>query len=392
MEKASGHEMEFVLIKGGILNRIFAATGLADPTFPKIITRTLALVIITWLPMLILSIIEKTAWNPALKIPFLLDIATNVRFVVCLPLLIIVEKTINDRMSETARYFGQAGLLPPERAGEYRSAIKKTDDLCRSFIPEIVIIIIVILSVVSSKSIQLNIDPSIASWQREGTSRTIACWWYNAVSHPIYRFFMFRWLWWLIVWTIFLWRMSRLDLQLTPTHPDNAGGLGFVGVSQSRWGALCFIISLQVSSFISGKVFLEGASLQEYQWLMVGFVVLLSALFFAPLLLFTPQLIKTKRKGLFEYGALAEKYTSSFDNKWITKKGEGAESLLGTPDIQSLADLANSFSVIEETRAVIFNKQDVIYLAILSAIPFLPLLFFVYGIDVLLKNVVQLIL
>jgi hypothetical protein len=392
MEKASGREMEFVLIKGGILNRIFAMTGLADPGIPRLITRALAVVAIVWLPMLILSIIENTAWNPALRIPFLLDIATNVRFVVCLPLLIVVEKVINDRMSDTARYFGQTGLLPKERSDEYRSAIKRTDALCRSFIPEIVIMIIVVLSVVSSKSLQLNIDPSIASWQHEGTSRTMACWWYNAVAHPVYRFLMIRWLWWLIVWTIFLWRMSRLELQLTPTHPDSAGGLGFVGVNQSRWGSLGFIISLQAASLIGRRVFLEGATLHEYQWLMAGFVGLLLILFYAPLLLFTPQLVKTKRKGLFEYGALAERYTSDFDTKWITKRGEGVGALLGTSDIQSLSDLANSFSVVEGMRSVIFNRQDVVYLVILSALPFLPLLFFVYGIDVLLKNVVKIIM
>lgn len=391
MQKSSGRGMEFILIKGGILNRIFEATGLADPTFPKIMTRAFALVIITWLPMLILSVIENTAWNPALKIPFLLDIATNVRFVVCLPLLIIIEKAINDRMSDTARYFGQAGLLSPEKFGEYQSAIKKTDNLCRSLIPEIVIIIIVIVSVVSSKSLQLDINPSIASWQHEGPSRTMACWWYNAVAHPVYRFFMFRWLWWLVVWTIFLWRMSRLELQLTPTHPDNAGGLGFAGVNQARWGSLGFVISLQVSSFIGGKVFLEGATLHEYQWLMAGFVGLLLIIFYAPLLIFTPQLIRTKRRGLFEYGALAERYTADFDTKWVTKKGEGAEPLLGTSDIQSLADLANSFSVIDKMGATIFNRRDVTYLVVLSAIPFLPLLFFIYGIDVLLKNVLKLI-
>jgi len=392
MEKLSGHEIEFVLIKGGLLNRIFAMTGLADPGFPKIITRALALVVITWLPMLIMSVIENTAWNPALKIPFLFDIATNVRFVVCLPLLIIVEKAINDRMSETARYFGQAGLLPEEKFSEYQAAIKKTDNLCRSFIPEIVIIIIVILSVLLSKNLQLNIDVSITSWQQEGTSRTMACWWYNAIAHPIYRFFMIRWLWWLIVWVIFLWRMSRLDLKLTPTHPDNSGGLGFVGVNQSRWGGLCFIISLQASSLIGRKVFFEGYSLQEYQWLMVGFVGLLLTLFFVPLFLFTPQLVKTKRNGLFEYGALAEKYTFDFDTKWVKKKGGGAEPLLGTSDIQSLADLANSYSIVEKMSAVAFDRQDLIYLAVSSAIPYLPLLFFVYGIDALLKNVIKLIM
>ena len=220
----------------------------------------------------------------------------------------------------------------------------------------------------------------------------MACWWYNAVAHPVYRFFVMRWLWWLILWTIFLRRMSKLDLKLTPTHPDNAGGLGFVGVNQSRWGVLCFVLSLQVSSFISAKIFLEGATFKEYQLLMVGIILLLIGLFFGPLLLFTPQLLRAKRKGLFQYGSLAEQYTSDFETKWVEKKGEGAEPILGTSDIQSLADLANSFSVVKKMRPVVFNVQDTLYLAVLSALPFLPLLFFVFGVDILLSNVLKLIL
>ena len=96
--------------------------------------------------------------------------------------------------------------------------------------------------------------------------------------------------------------------------------------------------------------------------------------------------------GLFKYGTLAEKYTAAFDSKWVVKKCEGAEPLLGTSDIQSLADMANSFSVVQKMRAVVFSKQNVLYLAAMSALPFLPLLFFVYGVDVLLKNVIKLVM
>ena len=50
-------------------------------------------------------------------------------------------------------------------------------------------------------------------------------------------------------------------------------------------------------------------------------------------------------------------------------------------DIQSLADLGNSFTVVNETRLVPFDKALVFYLAIILAAPLLPLLLFVFPLE-----------
>jgi hypothetical protein len=54
--------------------------------------------------------------------------------------------------------------------------------------------------------------------------------------------------------------------------------------------------------------------------------------------------------------------------------GHGAgEPVLGTADIQSLADLANSFDVVREMRLMPIGRQAVVQLAIMLALPLLPL-------------------
>jgi hypothetical protein len=35
------------------------------------------------------------------------------------------------------------------------------------------------------------------------------------------------------IWYRFLWQVSKIPLNLIPTHPDRAGGLGFLGLSPS---------------------------------------------------------------------------------------------------------------------------------------------------------------
>lgn len=93
-----------------------------------------------------------------------------------------------------------------------------------------------------------------------------------------------------------------------------------------------------------------------------------------PLLLFAPQLAQAKRMGLREYGTLAERYVREFDAKWLRGGALADERLVGSGDIQSLADLSNSFEVVRTMRAVPFTKETILQLAVAAVAPVAPLL------------------
>ena len=75
---------------------------------------------------------------------------------------------------------------------------------------------------------------------------------------------------------------------------------------------------------------------------------------------FTVQLARAGRAGLREYGALGSRYVEDFRHKWIAGAGAQDEPLVGSADIQSLADLANSFEVVSEIRILPFSKKTVL--------------------------------
>ena len=68
------------------------------------------------------------------------------------------------------------------------------------------------------------------------------------------------------------------------------------------------------------------------------------------------------------------------------------ESLLGSADIQSLADLANSYAVINEVTLVPLGMEAILRLLAVIAIPFVPLLFTMFSVDELLKRVLTTLL
>ena len=107
--------------------------------------------------------------------------------------------------------------------------------------------------------------------------------------------------------------------------------------------------------------------------------------------MFTPQMARARRKGLADYGLLAQRYVEGFEQKWVVGDPAPSEELLGTGDIQSLADLGNSYSVVREMRSVPFGLQDISRLAIATAAPMVPLLLTIWSPEELIMRIVKVV-
>src|SRR5262249_36604976 len=105
---------------------------------------------------------------------------------------------------------------------------------------------------------------------------------------------------------------------------------------------------------------------------VIGVVALAVFFVLGPLLVFGVRLDRARRAGMREYGALAGRYAREFDQKWL--RGQAAdEELIGSPDIQSLADMGNSVGFVREMRLVPFTIRTVWWLAVITLAPMAPL-------------------
>ena len=121
---------------------------------------------------------------------------------------------------------------------------------------------------------------------------------------------------------------------------------------------------------------------------MIVFFVLIVL---GPLIMFSPQLAATKRSGLGAYGMLASRYVQGFEEKWIARDAAAGEELLGSADIQSLADLGNSYAVVGDMRVVPFGLTDITRLAAATAAPLLPLGLTVLSFEDLVVRVIKIV-
>jgi hypothetical protein len=97
-----------------------------------------------------------------------------------------------------------------------------------------------------------------------------------------------------------------------------------------------------------------------------------------PLLIFSPKLWRARLDGLERYNELASHYVNAFDKKWLRGVPTPTEPLLGTPDLQSLADLGTGVSRIQEMRWVPCTTRLLTITLIATLLPVLPLILFKY--------------
>jgi len=102
--------------------------------------------------------------------------------------------------------------------------------------------------------------------------------------------------------------------------------------------------------------------------------------------------LHTKRTGLYKYGTLATEYTSSFQKKWIDTPPPREEALLGSGDIQSLADLGNSFAFIEKMGPLPMGPRTPIVLVAACLVPMVPLLLTVMPLEDVVKMLLKVVL
>jgi hypothetical protein len=187
------------------------------------------------------------------------------------------------------------------------------------------------------------------------------------------QFLILRWLWRLFLWAQFLWRIDRLKLRLVPIHPDQAAGLAFVGEVQQYFALLLFAFSIAVAGVLANGIVYDGIPLSHFAPVIAIYVIAAVAVFLMPICVFSPTLWRTKRLGLLQYARLGNEYTATFHRKWILNRGQTQEALLGTADIQSLADLGNSYSVVRRMNLVPMQLYTPVYLIIACLIPMAPL-------------------
>ncbi len=383
---------DFSLVLGGPLFQLLRRAHLSGSALELLRRRIVAIALFAWVPLLILSIVDGMAWGNAVHVPFLVDVDAHVRFLVALPILIAAELVVHRRTRAVVEQFVSQGLVPEAIRAGFDAALANALRLRNSIVAEsllVVLVYIVGILVLWRNYMVLDVPTWYATPAGGGTQLRLAGWWYLFVSLPVFQFILVRWYFRLFIWARFLWQVSRLPLAYSPLHPDGMGGIGFLSSITRAFGPVLFAQGALLAGTLANTILFEGAVLTSFYVEVVAFTAVTVLVVVGPLLVFTLPLAAAKRAGLREYHRLSRRYVDEFDEKWLRGSAPPAEPLVGSADIQSLADLGNSFEKVRGMSIVPITWAAVIQLVTVVVLPIVPLLLTLISLEELLKRIVK---
>lgn len=366
---------EISLVGNDLAIRLQQRVGLVPRRGLGVARRTLFWTALAWLPIVI------WAWAAGRALPaqgqpaepLLQHFGVHARLLLGIPLLIFAEAVAHAVLSRLTPQFVRAGIIRPAQLPRFRAILADTVRLRDSSLPWVVIIGLAFAWAFAGTVLQRAHE---LSWAVEGSQWSLGFggWWYVYVGRPIFLALLLAWLWRVLLLTIALARIAKLDLVIVPTHPDRAGGLGFLDRIPSAFSLVAFAPAIVIAAGWAHDAEYHGLDVHTLYPMMIAGLVLMLAIFLAPVLSFVPSLGRAKKQALLDYGALVARHGAAVRTKWILVKPETDDPLLEAPEIGPVADTVALYEAVTRMRPVPIGKSSLLAIAAPVLIAFVAVL------------------
>ena len=366
--------------------------GLFRPVTFNVRFRAFVSILIGWFPLVILVIAQDRGFQISF-VSFLTDFGVHARSLLAAPLFIVAETICLSRLEEIAVHFVRSGIIEERDRVRFRSLARSTRSLMNSTWAEIVAI--VLTYVVVFCAVRLGDQIGLRPWylvDGEGTTISLAGWWYALVSLLLLLILLFGWFWRVVLWSRFLIKVSRLKLSLIAAHPDKASGLKFLNASLFAFMPVAFTFGVIAAGSAANRVAYQEATIDGIQKTAGGLVIFVLVLFVGPLLVFVYKLQRQKVTGIFSYGALAENVGRQFEHKWLANYDKHADEALEASDFSATTDLYQVVANVHEMKVLPFDLSGLVSLAVVTLLPFIPVVLMMIPVKRILQEVAGLLL
>jgi hypothetical protein len=332
---------------------------------------------ICWLPLAVMTLINRTFWTGEITTSFITNFDTQARLLISMPIFIMAEKLISTRLEIILRQFINSGIIVEEEKLHFEKIIKKQSRFLKSNWTDLAVFLISYLQVFVVLFYE-STNTSFFSWQMlsgEGESAiNLAGKWSALISRPFFLFLFYRWMLRIIVWGNILRKISKLNIRLYPEHPDLAGGLGYLGYAIRYFSPIAFAISAGVAGTMADFMLIEGLHIADLKVPALGYFIFISLLFTIPLLSFTGKLINARESSVFDnydfangmYRELRMKIAKGYE--LVTKRDLDSAVYSAVSDYNAVVDN------ILKMKFLPFTLKDMIPLWIMTALPFLAVI------------------
>lgn len=374
------------LFRGGLFYRVQLVTRLIEADRWHIPRRVMFILAVTWLPLVIITgLLNRHELVGVLK-----DYQVYSRIAVAVPVLLIGQMLMEDRFCAIVKHVREAKLVGDEDLRKLDGVLARLRWLRDSPLPELIIVALVFAELALIWQSKVATASAWAVTRSGGVAQlTPAGWYYGLVSVPIYQFLIGLSFWKWLVWSFFIFRLSRMDLKVVATHPDAHGGLGFLGLSPIGFAPVAFALSTVVGGAWRNQILNYGATLASFQMPAIILLVLIFMIALGPLALFVFKLDVLRRRAMLEYGVLAQNHATDFHEKWILHREDNKGAQFTASEVTALTDFAISYRNIKKMWPFPADRGTLVGLALAALLPLFPVVLAEIPFSAILKGFLQ---
>jgi hypothetical protein len=382
------------LFEGSFYGKVLSKLGIGGDSMNVQLARVLFFLVICWLPLALITLFQGNFWTGSLSGSFISSFDTQTRFLVSLPIFILAEKIISPKLALTLNQFISSGIVRKEEVSTFHRIIDKRSAFLRSTRTDLVVLVICYIQTVFVIFYQKDYT-SLLSWQThldDGVTRlNTAGIWSTLVSRPLLLFLFYRWLLRIIVWGVILKKIASLDLDLYAIHPDQCGGLGFLGYSIRNFSPIAFAISATVAGNMADLVLSGQTHIINLRMPAALYLIFILMLFTLPLMSFAGKLIYARERTIHDI----YNYTNGIYRELRKKIAKGYEKVtdedLSSPYFSTVADMNAVVGDALKIKFLPFTIKDLVPLVVTTAVPFLFVILLELPLAELIKRVMNLV-
>jgi len=373
------------LIRGGPFYQLQRVTRLIRPGRWDFQRRIAFAIAVGWVPLLLITMLFK---HDALT-SFFSDYRIHSRMLIAIPALILGQSVVESRFISVVKQIRDAHLLADAdlvREHKLMVGLKRLRD---SVVPELIILLLVVAHTDLSFARLADATPWFATATATGLHLTPAGWYATVISASIFQFLLGLSLWKWLLWSIFAFKLSRTPLDLVPTHSDQHGGLGFLGLMANGFAPISFAATAVIGATWRHEILHNRAHLIDFRLPAIVLVVIVIALALLPLTFFIPPLTALRRKGILKYSILGQIQASEFDEKWIEHRAGHEPQVLTEMESGNLLNFGQTYDRIKQLIPLPVDRGTLVPLALSIVIPALPTILAEIPIDVAVQDLLK---
>ncbi len=336
--------------------------------------RALVIVLVTWVPIAIAALAAGHFLEGITAEPLLQHLGLNAKLLVAVPVLILGEAVLERLTQRKIPHFVESGLVAERDRPAFAAIVARARSWHDSWKPWLVIAALAGIWTLTPGAWSVHelrwtvADPPGHLALRFGAA------WYILVARPVFIALVFTWLWRLAVLAGLLVRIARLPLSLVASHPDRAGGLGFLSELPHAFSPLTFALSAVLAAQWGHFALYHGTELEWFTMPLVAFTIVTTAVVLAPLLAFGGPLVALRRREKLRYGALVGEYGRLVHQRWILGEPVRDDALFTARELGPAADAGMLYDAVERIRPVPFDPRTLIMVVAPILLPMVPLI------------------